>query len=66
MFPAMIQGSVADYIEKYEKHVLAYKMPGAGSGGYLACVVADAEAFCNEHQNENEKSIRLTIRRPGM
>lgn len=62
MFPAMIQGSVASYIEKYEKHVMAYKMPGAGGGGYLACVVADAEAFCKEH----EEAIPLTIRRPGM
>lgn len=61
MFPAMIQGSVPTYIEKYEKHVLAYKMPGAGGGGYLACVVEDAEAFAKEHT----EAIRLTIRRPG-
>ena len=59
MFPAMIQGSVPSYIEKYEKHVLAYKMPGAGGGGYLACVVDNAEAFCKEH----EEAIALTIRR---
>ena len=62
MFPAMIQGSVPSYIEKYEKLVMAYKMPGAGGGGYLACVVADAETFAKEH----EEAIRLTIRRPGM
>ena len=73
MFPAMIHpstgsGSGADaefieaYIEKYEKHVMAYKMPGAGGGGYLACVVEDAEKFCKEH----EEAIRLTIRRAGM
>jgi len=62
MFPAMIQGTVPSYIERYRKQVLAYKMPGAGGGGYLACVVADAEVFCNEH----EEAIRLTIRRPGM
>ena len=59
MFPAMIQGTVPSYIEKYEKHVLAYKMPGAGGGGYLACVVEDAEAFCKEY----EEAIALTIRR---
>ena len=62
MFPAMIQGSVPSYIEKYEKLVMAYKMPGAGGGGYLACVVADAETFAKEHK----EAIRLTIRRPGM
>lgn len=62
MFPAMIQGSVPSYIEKYEKHVLAYKMPGAGGGGYLACVVEDASAFTSAHP----EAIRLTIRRPGM
>lgn len=60
MFPAMIQGCVSSYIEKYEKLVMAFKMPGAGGGGYLACVVADAEAFAKEH----EETIRLTIRRP--
>jgi len=59
MFPAMIQGSVQSYIDKYKDQVLAYKMPGAGGGGYLACVVEDAEAFCKEH----EEAIALTIRR---
>lgn len=59
MFPAMIQGCVQSYIDKYREHVLAWKMPGAGGGGYLACVVTDAQAFCNE----NPQSIRLTIRR---
>ena len=59
MFPAMIQGSVPSYIEKYEDLVMAYKMPGAGGGGYLACVVENAETFANEHK----EAIRLTIRR---
>lgn len=59
MFPAMIQGCVPSHIEKYENLVMAYKMPGAGGGGYLACVVEDAEAFANEHK----EAIRLTIRR---
>ena len=62
MFPAMIQGCVQSYIEKYEKLVLAYKMPGAGGGGYLACVVDNAETFAQEHP----EAIRLTIRRPGL
>lgn len=62
MFPAMIQGCVQSYIDKYKDCVLAWKMPGAGGGGYLACVVTDAEAFCKE----NNEAISLTIRRPGM
>ena len=60
MFPAMIQGSVSSYIEKYKGQVMAYKMPGAGGGGYLACVVENAEVFAANHP----EAIRLTIRRP--
>ena len=62
MFPAMIQGSVPSYINNYKDKVLAYKMPGAGGGGYLACVVTETEKFVKE----NPEAIRLTIRRPGM
>jgi hypothetical protein len=64
MFPAMIQGSVQHYIDEYSAlpDVLAWKMPGAGGGGYLVCVVSDASAFCKCH----EEAIPLTIRRPGM
>ena len=40
----------------------SWKMPGAGGGGYLACVVEDAEKFTQE----NPEAIRLTIRRSGM
>lgn len=61
MFPAMIQGCVQGYIDQYKDLVLAYKMPGAGGGGYLACVVQDAERFCMEHK----EAFGLTIRRPG-
>jgi len=61
MFPAMIQGCVQSYINEYKDMVLAYKMPGAGGGGYLACVVSDAEKFALEHL----EAIRLTIRRAG-
>lgn len=60
MFPAMIQGCVQSYIDNYKDKVLAYKMPGAGGGGYLACVVENSGAFCSEHK----EAIRLTIRRP--
>ncbi len=59
MFPAMIQGCVQSYIDAYKDKVLAWKMPGAGGGGYLACVVTDATAFAEEHL----EAIRLTIRR---
>ena len=62
MFPAMIQGCVQGYIDAYKDMVLAYKMPGAGGGGYLACVVEDAEEFVSGHT----EAIRLTIRRAGM
>ncbi len=62
MFPAMIQGCVQSYIDKYKDSVLAWKMPGAGGGGYLACVVDNADSFCTEHP----EAIPLTIRRPGM
>ena len=62
MFPAMIQGSVPSFIEKYRHEVLAYKMPGAGGGGYLACVVSNSETF----QQDHPEALLLTIRRPGM
>lgn len=39
--------------------VLAWKMPGAGGGGYLALVVDDAATFSQHHP----ESIRLKIRR---
>ena len=62
MFPAMIQGCVQSYIDAYKDKVLAYKMPGAGGGGYLACVVEDSAKFAKEHK----EAIQLTIRRAGM
>lgn len=64
MFPAMIQGRVQEYIDKYSAmdDVLAWKMPGAGGGGYLACVVKDVETFCDKHN----EAIKLKIRRSGL
>ena len=69
MFPAMVQPSkgdtmILDFIDRYSAFddVLAWKMPGAGGGGYLACVVVDAEDFCARH----EEAIRLTIRRRAL
>ena len=64
MFPAMIQPGVQEVIDKWSvvPGVLAWKMPGAGGGGYLACVVDDAASFVAAHP----EAIRLTIRRAGM
>ena len=58
MFPAMIQPGVQEYIDKYSAMdgVLAWKMPGAGGGGYLALV-------CRNEDCIPEGAIRLTIRR---
>lgn len=64
MFPAMIQGSVQSYIDNYSSidDVLAWKMPGAGGGGYLVCVVNDASMFCASHS----EAIALKVHRSGM
>ena len=64
LFPAMIQGSVPAYIDHYSAlpDVLAWKMPGAGGGGYLVLVVEDVKAFLAAHP----EAIRLTVRRGGM
>ena len=61
MFPAMIQPGVQEYIDKYSAMpgVLAWKMPGAGGGGYLALVCYGRDTF-------PEGAIPLVIRRPGM
>lgn len=61
MFPAMIQGTVQSYIDRYSKEpdVLAWKMPGAGGGGYLALVVEDSTTFLQKHP----EAINLVIRR---
>lgn len=60
MFPAMMKPEIAEVIEqykaKYSTQILAWKMPGAGGGGYLAFV-------CTE---PIENSIRIKIRRKGM
>ncbi len=70
MFPGMInptvdgklceQASVQPYIEKYSSlpDVLAWKLAGAGGGGYLALVVRDAESFASERPEAIEIHIR--------
>ena len=61
MFPAMVNPVVRSYIDKYSlvPGVLAWKMPGAGGGGYLALVCTGPESF-------PEGAIPIVIRRPGM
>lgn len=61
LFPGMIQGCVQSYIDRYSAmpDVHAWKMPGAGGGGYLALVVTDVETFCSSHP----EAISLHIRR---
>lgn len=72
MFPGMVRPSYADHAEYDNSYiqqaidsysaldgVLAWKMPGAGGGGYLALVVTHAEQFCKEHP----EAFTLRIRR---
>ena len=71
MFPGMVQPTYAGHpetdnsyirtaIETYSTMdgVLAWKMPGAGGGGYLALVVKDARMFAGEHPEAIELHIR--------
>ena len=71
MFPGMItpiyighpeqdNRYIADTIAHYSgmDDVLAWKMPGAGGGGYLALVVKNAKAFVEYHSEAFEIHIR--------
>ena len=71
MFPGMVNPSVNGVIEPEASvqptinhysaldDVLAWKMPGAGGGGYLALVVKDSKEFTKNH----DEAIYLQIRR---
>ena len=71
MFPGMVTPTyighseqdnsyVAETIAHYSAmdDVLAWKMPGAGGGGYLALVVKDAKTFMENHSEAFELHIR--------
>lgn len=55
MFPGMMQPGVQEYIDKWKSKALAWKMLGAGGGGYLALVVDEIP----------EGAIEIKIRRKG-
>ena len=72
MFPGMLRptyvggeceecGYITETIDRYSAMdgVLAWKMPGAGGGGYLALVVEDAAEWTKKHP----EAIRITVRR---
>lgn len=71
MFPGMVTPTyighedldncfIQQTIDKYSQmeDVLAWKMPGAGGGGYLALVVTDAATFCQTHEEAFDLHIR--------
>ena len=53
LFPAMIQPGVQEHIDRWKEKALAWKMTGAGGGGYLCLVV----------ETVPEGAIPLRIRR---
>ncbi|MBR5841899.1 MAG: adenylyltransferase/cytidyltransferase family protein [Bacteroidaceae bacterium] len=58
--PELDNSYIADTISDYSAmdDVLAWKMPGAGGGGYLALVVKDAKEFVKSHPEAFELHIR--------
>ncbi len=61
MFPGMVAEGVQEYIDKYKAEAMAWKLAGAGGGGYLALVVEDIKDFCQNHP----EAINIRIRRKG-
>ena len=59
MFPSMMQPGVQEYIDLYKEKALAWKMSGAGGGGYLALV-------CRNQASMPAEAVRIKIRRSGM
>ena len=71
MFPGMVTPTYIDHPEFDNRYitdtmarysamddVLAWKMPGAGGGGYLALVVKDVKKFVEQHTEAFELHIR--------
>ena len=71
MFPGMVTPTYIDHPEFDNRYitdtmarysamddVLAWKMPGAGGGGYLALVIKDAKKFVEQHTEAFELHIR--------
>jgi cytidyltransferase-like protein len=56
LFPAMVSPAIQSVIDQYKDKALAWKLAGAGGGGYMALV-------CEEPL---PNSIRIKIRRKGM
>lgn len=56
MFPAMMPAEVVDVIDQYKDKALAWKLAGAGGGGYMALVC----------EQPLENAMRLKIRRKGL
>lgn len=56
MFPGMMPPEVADVIDQYKDKALAWKLAGAGGGGYMALVC----------EQPLENAIRIKIRRKGL
>lgn len=59
-YPEQDNSYIAEAIAHYSTmdDVLAWKMPGAGGGGYLALVVKDAKVFIKQHPEAFELHIR--------
>ena len=53
MFPKMMNDKVAKVIDKYGKKALAWKLSGAGGGGYLILI----------SEEEIPNAIKVKIRR---
>lgn len=53
---SFIQQTIGKYSQLQD--VLAWKMPGAGGGGYLALVVKDSQQFISEHPEAFDLHIR--------
>jgi galactokinase/mevalonate kinase-like predicted kinase len=53
MFPKMINDRILNVINHYKNETLAWKLSGAGAGGYLILI----------SENDIENSMKLKIRR---